>query len=197
MRGHLRRRGRNSWLLKFDAIRDATGKRTTRYVTIRGTRRTAEGELARLLKDLHEGVSIEPSRITVADCLRTWLEGPHGLSPKTHERYLQLSTDQVGRYLGNIPIQKLRPAEIQKWHATLMTEGGKGDKPLSARTVGHAHAVLRTALQRALDGELLSRNPAELRFAAKGRGQRNTKSHQRTDENGTRSAARALAVAHC
>ena len=40
MRGHIQRRGENSWRLKFDLGRDpATGRRVTRYATFRGTKR--------------------------------------------------------------------------------------------------------------------------------------------------------------
>jgi len=47
MRGNITRRGKSSWRLKFDAERDVvTGKRQTRYVTVRGKRLDAERELA-------------------------------------------------------------------------------------------------------------------------------------------------------
>ena len=41
-----------------------------------------------------------------------------------------------------------------------MASGGKNGRPLSARTVGHAHHVLHTALERAVGTELLARNVA-------------------------------------
>jgi hypothetical protein len=40
--GHIRPRGEGSWELKFDAGRDpATGRRMTRYKTVRGTKKDA------------------------------------------------------------------------------------------------------------------------------------------------------------
>lgn len=96
MRGNITRRGRASWRLKFDTGRDAvTGKRQTRFVTVRGKRRDAERELARLLNDAHNGTLIDPSKVTVAECIWTWLDGVHGLSPKTAERYRQLAEQQI------------------------------------------------------------------------------------------------------
>ena len=38
MKGNLTRRGERSWRLKFDAGRDADGRRISKYVTLRGTR---------------------------------------------------------------------------------------------------------------------------------------------------------------
>ena len=49
---------------------------------------------------------------------------------------------------------------MQEWHETILKTGGKDGKPLSARTVGHAHRVLYKALQRAVENETLSRNVA-------------------------------------
>lgn len=46
MTGHIRRRGKQSWELKFDAGNDAvTGKRKIRYQSFKGTKREAEIEL--------------------------------------------------------------------------------------------------------------------------------------------------------
>jgi hypothetical protein len=48
MSGHSRRRGKQSWELKFDAGRDAAGKRIVRYHSFRGTKREAVVKLAEL-----------------------------------------------------------------------------------------------------------------------------------------------------
>jgi integrase len=61
-------------------------------------------------------------------------------------------------HLGQIELQKLRPATIDAWHATLPEKGGKDGAPLSARTVGHAHRVLHVAIKKAVKAEVLARN---------------------------------------
>ena len=50
MSGNITRRGTHSWRLKFEGgERDTvTGKRRTRYVTVRGTKKDAQRELNRL-----------------------------------------------------------------------------------------------------------------------------------------------------
>ena len=49
--GHIRRQGESSWEIKFDLGRDhSTGRRITKYRTIKGTKRKAQEELTRLLK---------------------------------------------------------------------------------------------------------------------------------------------------
>ena len=60
-RAHLRQRGPRSWELKFDLGRDASGKRISRHVTFRGTKREAQAELNRLLNRRNGGpTSIRP-----------------------------------------------------------------------------------------------------------------------------------------
>jgi integrase len=165
MRGHIRRRGVHSWRLKFDLGRDpATGRRLTRFATVRGTKRQAEAELARLVAAHDAGTLVEPSRTSLADYLRSWIEtaATLKLSPKTAERYRQLIDCQIVPHLGAHPLQKLKAAHVAAWHAVLLREGGKGCSPLMARTVGHAHRVLHKALADAARYELLTRNPAAL-----------------------------------
>jgi integrase len=110
--------------------------------------------LTRLLAEVENGTGVDPSRITVAEYLREWLEIDPSLSPKTRERYRQLADRQIIFYLGAVPLQKLRPAQIPQWHSALLKPG------LSARTVGHPHRVLHRGLARALSLEIVSRNVA-------------------------------------
>jgi integrase len=159
VRGNITRRGRSSWRLKFD-VDAANGQRQTRYVTVKGKRQDAQRELAKLITAHHEGTLVEPSRITVADYLRSWLDGPHGLAPGSVQRYWQLAEQQIIPHLGAVLLQKLKPAHLTDWHATLLKAGGQDGQPLAARTVGAAHRVLRLLLARAATNEIVSRNVA-------------------------------------
>ena len=168
MRGNITRRGRSSWRLKFDLGTDpVTSKRRTHVVTVRGKRQDAQRELTRLLHEADKGTLVEPYKVTLAEYLRAWLDGSHGLSPKTVERYRQLAEQQIIPHLGAVMLQKLKPAQVQDWHGVIAGAGGKQGRPISARTVGHAHRVLHRALQRAVESEMLSRNVASVIAAPK------------------------------
>jgi integrase len=162
MTGHVRRRGERSWELKFDVGVDGKGQRKTRYASFRGTKRDAEIELAKLIAAADAGTLAEPSKTTVGAYLLAWMDGPHGLAGKTAERYQQLIEAQIIPHLGAIALQKLKPGHIADWHDKLIRGGGKDGRPLSARTVGHAHRVLHRALARAAAIELVSRNVASV-----------------------------------
>jgi integrase len=160
--GSVIRRGKSSWRIKFEAgDRDpVTGKRRTRYVTLRGTKKEAQAEFVRLLAQVDAGTAVDPSRITVGGYIRTWLDGATHPAPKTAERYRELVEKQIVPRLGEIPLQRLRPARLAEWHAELLRSGGRDGRPLAPRTVGHAHRVLHSALARAAKLELVSRNVA-------------------------------------
>jgi integrase len=164
MTGNITRRGAHSWRLKYEGgARDpVTSKRATRYVTMRGTKKEAQVELTRLLAEIDAGIVVDPSKISVAEYIRAWLDGTDALAGKTRERYRQLAEQQIIPHLGPTVLQKLRPAQIADWHVALLRAGGKDGKPLSARTVGHAHRVLHTALARAARLETIGRNVASV-----------------------------------
>jgi integrase len=163
--GHIRRRGERSWRIKFDAGRDpTTGKRNIQYVTVRGTKKQAQAELTRLLAARDTGTLVAPNKIMVAQFLRDrvdiW-EASGVISARTAQRYRQLVENQIVPYLGDKLLQKLRPGDIEAWHATLRTlKRKRGHATISGRTIGHAHKVLGKALADAIRNEIVHRNVA-------------------------------------
>jgi integrase len=162
VRGNITRRGKSSWRLKFDVEPDATGKRQYRVITVRGTRKDAEAELARLLNHLHKGTLVDASKVMVGDYLRGWLNRHHGLSPTSIERYRDIIERQTNPVIGKIELQKLKPVHVRDWLSGMLKSGGRDGRPLSARSVTHAHRVIRAALQSAVELELLARNVADV-----------------------------------
>src|SRR5690606_14302789 len=97
MKGHLRKRGKSSWAIILDLGRDENGKRRQKWHTVRGTRRDAEAELARLVHELNTGGYVEPARMTVGDYLERWLAdyARPSVSPKTCERYQDIIRSHI------------------------------------------------------------------------------------------------------
>jgi integrase len=154
-RGTITQRG-SSYRVKVELPADENGKRNRLQVTCK-SKAAAKRELTRLLRELDTGMAVAPDKITIAQHLHAWLwEAPHGLAPKTVERYRQLANQQIFPHLGRIEIQKLRPRDVKKWHGVLIAKG------LSARTVGHAHRLLHKALADAHAVELVGRNVASV-----------------------------------
>ncbi len=170
MKGHVRRRGEQSWELKFDLGRDpVTGRRRVRYQSFKGTKRKAEAELAKLLVQADGGNLVDASKETVAEFLDRWLRdwATINTSPKTTERYTGLIDHQIKPHIGSTRLQKLRPFDLVELYAKLLREGraigarhGAGNSGLAARTVGHVHRVLRRALGHATLWGVIQANAA-------------------------------------
>lgn len=167
--GHVRRRGKSSWEIKFDLGRDPiTGKRRIRYHSFKGTKRDAEIEAAKLITKAAGGEYVDPSRLTVSAFLDRWETdwAAVNVSPKTKERYVELLR-HVRAKLGNVHLQKLRPAMLSELYAELQRTGKASRRKegestgLSERTIGHVHRVLHRALGHAVQWELLPRNVAD------------------------------------
>lgn len=164
MKGHIRKRGEDSWELKYDIGPDPlTGRRRIRYCTFRGARRKAEEKLRELLYQVDRGEHVDPTKITVTDLLDRWLKHAGSqVSPKTHERYAQLVEKNIAPIMGEHKLRALRSIHIDEAWSRLLADGrldGKGG--LSPQTVKHCHRVLKQALGQAVRWQLLARNPAD------------------------------------
>jgi integrase len=164
MNGHIRRRGKTSWAIVLDLGHDASGKRRQKWHTVKGTKRDAERERARLINEVNSGAYVEPSQMRVSEYLLRWLRdyAEPKVSAKTYERYADMITNNLSPALGAFQLSKLRPLDIQSFYTDALTNGRRdGCGGLSAQTVLHFHRVLHKALSQAVKWQLLARNPAE------------------------------------
>jgi integrase len=164
MKGHIRKRGKNSWGIVIDLGRDAGGKRKQKWHSISGTKREAQAELTRILHQLGEGTYIAPNKMTVSQYLKHWLENyaEQNVATKTYVRYDEICNKHLIPALGHLQVKKLQPLHIQEHYTQAMKAGrldGKGG--LSPQTVLHHHRVLSEALKQAVRWQIIVRNPAE------------------------------------
>lgn len=154
--------------MKFDGPRDASGTRRVRYVSFRGSRRQAQRALAGFIASVDENRYVEPHKVTVAAFVRDRIDAwaaAGAISAASAQRYRHFVRDQIAPTpLGAVPLQRLKPLDIEAWHVVLATTGrrdGKGG--LNARTIGCVHRLLGKALREAVNNDLVARNVADLR----------------------------------
>ena len=163
--GHIRQRSSGSFEIRYSLGTDpATGKRRMATATVKGNRRAAEKELRRLLRTLDTGEHVDPTRMTVRGWLTAWLATVREeVSPKTHERYSEIVDNFLVPELGALPIAKLTAGHIQTAYTKWATEGRRDGKmgALSPRTRRHIHRIFNCALARAVEQQVLARNPCD------------------------------------
>jgi integrase len=158
MRGHITKRGKDSYSIAVSLGRDpATGKYKYQWVSVKGTKREAEKHLSELLHELDTGTFVKPGRTTLAEYLRRWLQeyAKPNLSPRSFERYESITRVHLIPRLGNILLRQLTSEQLQKHYTLKLNEG------LSPRSVRYQHVVLHKALQTAMKWGLVARNVAD------------------------------------
>lgn len=155
-RGQIIKRGDQVYLLRVP-LRQENGKRIYRNETFHGTAKSAQTRLTALLGQVDTGTVVEPSKMTLNAYLDQWLKTiKTAVQSKTFEVYAQLLHLYVRPTLGSRQLAQLKPLDIQQVYTGMQQRKRK----LSARTVRHAHAVLRKALNQAVKWNMLFRNPA-------------------------------------
>lgn len=102
------------------------------------------------------GTSPDASVLTLADYLDQWLSHSKGrVRAKTHDGYRGLIRLYAAPALGRVPLEELRPLDLQGLYGRCLERG------LSGGTVLNLHLVLTQALHQAVRWGLISSNPAQ------------------------------------
>ena len=123
--------------------------------TVRGTRRTAESDLAKFVVEAGKGQALVGST-TVATYLEQWMGHVRAHRQPDTARNYALRCRRLSEQLGSVRLDRLRAGQIdeayRRWLAAGMT-------PVTVRT---HHAVLSAALNQAVKWGLIERSPAPL-----------------------------------
>jgi len=125
---------------------------------------SGKAALREKLESLRLGTHVDPNKLTLGDWLEQWLATVRQeVSPKTHERYSELVRGYLIPALGPALLSKLSPVAIQAafndWAVGGRLDGKAGG--LAPRTRHHLHRLLKTALTRAVNDQVLARNPLQ------------------------------------
>lgn len=155
--GTVRRLPSGRWQARYSAP-DRT--RVTAERTF-GTRAEAGSYLVGVQADLDRGPFLDPvaSTETFGEYATTWLAHRADLRPRTAELYDGLLNRHLLPHLGDVPLNRLAPAAVRRWHAGRLQAG------VGRSTVAKAYRLLKTILNTAVADEVLPRNPCLLRGA--------------------------------
>lgn len=150
--GSIRQRKDGIWEARYTIGRDSQGKQLRKSIYGKSRSEVAK-KLTKALNDLNSGVYVEPSKITVASWLDTWLEEykKPTVKPKTYESYEVLVRKHIKPSIGSILLKDLRAEQVQK----LYNEKAKEYSPRQAEVI---HVVLHSALEQAIKNDLIIKN---------------------------------------
>ena len=126
--GHIQRRGKHSWRLKFEKGRAEDGARIIGYETVRGSKKDAQKRLTEILESRNKGSFVDHTAMTVGDYLNQWLadHARHTVSEKTYERYSEIVEKHLVPALGAKRLTDLKPLAIQAYFTLGRLRKGAG-----------------------------------------------------------------------
>jgi integrase len=129
------------------------GKR--RYVSAK-RKGDAERALREAMTDADRGLVFDASNQSVSEYMTHWLEdfAKANLASRTYHNYKLQIREHIVPAFGKMKLSKLDTPNIQALYTVKLQDGLK---PASVRYI---HAVLRCALEKAVDLKLIARNPA-------------------------------------
>jgi integrase len=161
MQGTMVQTAPGKWRLRVFVGRDAAGRVQHKNKTFAGTKRQAQKELAKLVADVERGQVAVGHPGSVSDLLDRWLCAVEPeRSAYTVKEYRRLVKIDIGPALGSKRLDKLAPAQIDAYYASLLAKDRK-PKPLSTESVRRHHFLLHAALGRAVKWGLITSNPAD------------------------------------
>jgi integrase len=158
MRGSIRKRG-SSWQLAV-YVGYERGRSRYRYETVTGSRRDAERRLTQLMADVESG-RLGPSRAgTLEDLASAWWDArADQLSPTTRREYRRLLDRRILPVLGSKRVDRIKPADIERYYASLRKGEAPGGGKLSAASIRAIHGILRSMFKAAVRWGYVTTNP--------------------------------------
>jgi integrase len=155
----MKERSPGVWWLRAYAGRNSAGKPVQISRTVRGGKRLAQAELAKLVTEVAErGEQVAPLRrvTTVTELLDRWLEYLTPLrEPGTIRGYRQ-HAKAIEAAFGSVPVSKLSAQHLNRAYRTWL---GQGRAP---RTIRQRHAIMSSALHQAQRWGIVTRAVTDL-----------------------------------
>lgn len=132
---------------------DPTGKKKVAYALTLPELREKEKKIA---KDLQDGINTaEAEKTTLNQLFTMYMNAKVEIRDSTRENYLMMWRNNVqDSFLGNMKISAIKPMHIDNLYAEFSRRG------LAKNSIKLIHNLLKPCLQKAVDNDLIRKNPA-------------------------------------
>jgi integrase len=154
--GSITRRSDGRWMAQVTIGRDSKTGKPKRATFYGKTRQEVAEKLTKALRERQQGTFVAPHKLTLGEWLDTWLweyKQPT-LRPLSFDHYETVIRRYLKPALGHIPLQDLRPEQVQSYYNEQVQYG------FEASTLRHHHVALSQALALAETHALVARNVA-------------------------------------
>ena len=168
--GTLRKRKDGRWEGRYNAGVDENGKRITKYILAK-TQAECKEKLRTAIAEYNEQKAIlercdflDNANPTLEQWSKIWLESfcKAAVRSGTYENYKFFFRTYINPTIGKIELKSLSTVNCQQFLMKMFAEGrqrGNKKKGLSEATVRDIKIALHTCLQKAVDEEIITKNP--------------------------------------
>lgn len=152
--GTISKRADGTWWARITVGKTADGKQK-RKAFYGKTRKEVQEKLTAALNDINNNTYLEPSKITVAQWMKIWLEEykKHSIKVTSYVTINQQMNYYINPRIGECKLNELRNDTVQKFINNMVNDG------YSWNTINKARSALHSALEQAVINELIVKNP--------------------------------------
>lgn len=134
-----------------------TGKYRRHQETFLGTKRQAELRIEEIRRELESGKRLDADKITVGAWIEEYLSQRESMGKHRPATFKidRTTSRHIINGIGDVLVVDLMPVTIESFYASLR-DAGVGDT-----TIFQVHRLLKTALKRAVNSDVILRNPAD------------------------------------
>jgi len=151
--GHIRRLGKQKYVITVECgVDPATGKRSRKTKTIKGTKEQAKIVMGKMLEK-EKSELMADTNITLKNYLREWIDNhQNNISDVTTKDYRSIIENHLIPSLGELKLKDIKPTHIIKYQNEKLENGRlNGSGGLSKRSVQAHHRLLSLALKHAVN----------------------------------------------
>ena len=154
--GSISKRPDGTWWARITVGKTPDGKQK-RKAFYGKTRKEVQEKLTAALNDINNNTYIEPSKMTVEQWMHIWMRDykKTSIKPKTYVAYESIIKNHIIPAVGKYTLASLRNDMVQRFVNELSS-----DKNLKSLTIERIVGILKTALEQAVDNDLIIKNPA-------------------------------------
>lgn len=153
-RGQLIKKGRGKYLIRIYLGR-VNGRRKYVSKTVEGSKKEADAELVKWLRDLDTDTFVKPQENKIlGEVLGEWLDSKSKVTPKTWETYKGLIAKRIVPELGHFTLSQLSEARLQVFFNDLAED-------YAPKTVHQYRSILSQVFKMAIRRRYAVRNPLD------------------------------------
>lgn len=162
--GSIQAMARGKWRVAVDfGVNPVTRKRERVTRVVNGTKADARKVRDKIKQEHENGLSFEAATVTFGEFANLWQES-RAATGELSTRTLKDGEYMVAcysRFIGGVRLADIDPRMVESLYAAIRKDKADRGRPVGGTTMHKVHVVLKQIMQKAVDHDLILRNPCD------------------------------------